>query len=93
MFFGVGVDFGVGVGWLREEFEAVAMPFEKRGQRTDEHLAVMKALWTDEVSEFHGELYDLPPGSVVVTVAVRTQACSSAISPNEPGARTMSRIS
>ncbi|MBX3284886.1 MAG: LLM class F420-dependent oxidoreductase [Acidimicrobiales bacterium] len=55
------VEFGVGVGWLREEFEAVAMPFEKRGQRTDEHLAVMKALWCDEVSEFHGELYDLAP--------------------------------
>ncbi|MEZ5202921.1 MAG: LLM class F420-dependent oxidoreductase [Acidimicrobiales bacterium] len=55
------VEFGVGVGWLREEFEAVAMPFEHRGQRADEHLAVMKALWTDDVSEFHGELYDLPP--------------------------------
>lgn len=55
------VDFGVGVGWLREEFEAVAMPFEKRGQRTDEHLQVMKTLWCDEVSEFHGELYDLDP--------------------------------
>ncbi|QXC59984.1 LLM class F420-dependent oxidoreductase [Aquihabitans sp. G128] len=55
------VDFGVGVGWLREEFEAVAMPFEKRGQRTDEHLEVMKRLWCDETSEFHGELYDLDP--------------------------------
>jgi probable F420-dependent oxidoreductase len=55
------VDFGVGVGWLREEFEAVAMPFEKRGPRTDEHLQVMKALWCDEVSEFHGEFYDLAP--------------------------------
>jgi len=55
------VDFGVGVGWLREEFEAVAMPFEKRGQRTDEHLQVMKSLWCDETSEFHGELYDLDP--------------------------------
>ena len=55
------VDFGVGVGWLKEEFEAVAMPFEKRGQRTDEHLQVMKSLWCDEVSEFHGELYDLDP--------------------------------
>lgn len=55
------VDFGVGIGWLREEFEAVAMPFERRGQRADEHLAVMKSLWTEEVSEFHGELYDLPP--------------------------------
>lgn len=55
------VDFGIGVGWLREEFEAVAMPFEKRGARTDEHLQVMKALWCDEVSEFHGEFYDLDP--------------------------------
>ncbi len=55
------VDFGVGVGWLKEEFEAVAMPFEKRGQRTDEHLQVMKSLWCDEVSEYHGELYNLDP--------------------------------
>jgi probable F420-dependent oxidoreductase len=55
------VEFGVGIGWLREEFEAVAMPFEKRGARTDEHLAVMKSLWCDEVSEFHGEHYDLDP--------------------------------
>lgn len=55
------VDFGVGVGWLREEFEAVAAPFERRGARTDEYLAVMKALWQDEVSEHRGELYDLAP--------------------------------
>ena len=55
------VDFGVGVGWLREEFGAVDMPFDQRGRRTDEHLAVMKALWCDELSEFHGELYDLDP--------------------------------
>ncbi len=54
-------DFGVGIGWLREEFEAVAMPFEQRGRRTDEHLQVMKSLWCDEISEFHGELYDLDP--------------------------------
>jgi probable F420-dependent oxidoreductase len=58
------VDFGVGVGWLREEFEAVAMPFEKRGQRTDEHLAVMKALWTEGSSSFDGELYRLPECSM-----------------------------
>ena len=55
------VEFGVGVGWLREEFEAVGMPFEQRGARTDEHLQVMKALWCDDVSEFHGEHYDLNP--------------------------------
>ena len=55
------VDFGVGVGWLREEFEAVAAPFERRGKRTDEYLQVMQSLWTDEVSSFSGETYDLRP--------------------------------
>ena len=55
------VEFGIGVGWLREEFEALGMPFERRGQRADEHLAVMKALWADEISSYRGDLYDLPP--------------------------------
>jgi probable F420-dependent oxidoreductase len=54
------VDFGVGVGWLREEFEALAMPFARRGARTDEYLQVMRSLWTDEVSSFEGEHYTLP---------------------------------
>ena len=54
------VDFGVGIGWLREEFEAVAMPFEHRAARANEHLEVMKALWTDEVSTFDGRYYQLP---------------------------------
>ncbi|MCU1369913.1 MAG: hypothetical protein JWO77_1107 [Ilumatobacteraceae bacterium] len=57
-------EFGIGVGWLREEFEALGVPFERRGQRTDEHLEVMKSLWTQETSEFHGELYDLPACSM-----------------------------
>jgi probable F420-dependent oxidoreductase len=55
------VDFGIGVGWLREEFEALQMPFERRGDRAREHLEVMKTLWCDEVSEYHGDLYDLRP--------------------------------
>jgi probable F420-dependent oxidoreductase len=55
------VDFGVGVGWLREEFEVLGMPFDDRGARCREHLAVMQSLWTEEVSEHRGELYDLPP--------------------------------
>ena len=58
------VEFGIGVGWLREEFEALAMPFERRGQRADEHLAVMRSLWTEDPSEHHGELYDLPACSM-----------------------------
>jgi probable F420-dependent oxidoreductase len=54
------VDFGVGVGWLREEFEAVSVPFAGRGARTDEYLQVMRSLWTDEVSSFAGDHYTLP---------------------------------
>lgn len=55
------VDFGIGVGWLKEEFDVLNTPFEDRGQRTDDYLAVMKSLWCDETSSFHGETYDLPP--------------------------------
>jgi probable F420-dependent oxidoreductase len=55
------VDFGVGIGWLREEFEALNVPFEHRGRRADEHLQVMVKLWTEEVSSFEGDFYSLRP--------------------------------
>jgi probable F420-dependent oxidoreductase len=55
------VDFGIGVGWLREEFEALGVPFSRRGARTEECLQVMKTLWCDEVSSFEGEFFQLPP--------------------------------
>jgi alkanesulfonate monooxygenase SsuD/methylene tetrahydromethanopterin reductase-like flavin-dependent oxidoreductase (luciferase family) len=35
---------GIGIGWLREEFEALSVPFAQRGRRTDEYLQVIKAL-------------------------------------------------
>jgi probable F420-dependent oxidoreductase len=54
------VDFGIGVGWLREEFEALGVPFSRRGARTEECLQVMKTLWCDEVSHFEGEFFQLP---------------------------------
>jgi probable F420-dependent oxidoreductase len=54
------VDLGVGIGWLREEFEALGIPWERRAARTRECLAVMKTLWCDEVSHFEGEFYRLP---------------------------------
>jgi len=46
---------GVGVGWLREEYDALGVPFEARGRRADEYLAAMRALWTDAPSTFDGE--------------------------------------
>jgi probable F420-dependent oxidoreductase len=54
------VDFGVGVGWLREEFEALGVPFERRGARTREAIEMIKRLWCDELSAYKGEFYELP---------------------------------
>ena len=55
------VDLGIGVGWLKEEFDALNVPWEKRGARTDEYLEVLRTLWCDDTSEYHGATYDLPP--------------------------------
>ena len=49
---------GVGVGWLREEFEAIGVPFARRGRRADEYLKALKAVWTGEDVEYRGEFVD-----------------------------------
>lgn len=46
---------GAGVGWLAEEFEAVGVPFERRGERTREYVEVMRKLWTERRSSHQGE--------------------------------------
>ena len=53
-------DLGVGVGWLAEEFRAVNVPWERRGARTRSYLEVMRRLWSDAVSEYKDEFYELP---------------------------------
>ena len=47
--------FGVGVGWLKEEFEALGAPFDRRGERTDEYIEAIRALWTQEKPTYKGE--------------------------------------
>jgi probable F420-dependent oxidoreductase len=46
---------GIGVGWSREEFTALGVPFERRGRRTAEYVAAMRALWSEDVASFQGE--------------------------------------
>jgi probable F420-dependent oxidoreductase len=55
--------YGVGVGWLREEAEAMGMPWDHRGARSEEHIALLRAIWCAEgdIMEFHGEFNDVPP--------------------------------
>jgi probable F420-dependent oxidoreductase len=45
---------GIGVGWQREEFEAIGMPFDQRGKRADEILELLPKLWTGEPVEHDG---------------------------------------
>jgi len=52
------VTVGVGVGWLREEFEALGAPsFDRRGAVSDEYLRIFKTLWTQDPASFCGEFY------------------------------------
>jgi len=47
--------FGVGVGWLAEEFQALGISFDRRAQRTREYIEVMRKLWTQRSSSHQGE--------------------------------------
>jgi probable F420-dependent oxidoreductase len=55
------VELGVGVGWLREEFASLGVPWDRRGDRTRSYLGVMRALWRDEISQYKDEFYELAP--------------------------------
>ena len=46
--------FGLGVGYLKAEFDAIGVPFEHRGARADEYLEAMIALWSEEKPSYHG---------------------------------------
>ncbi len=49
--------FGVGPGWMREEFEALGVPYESRGRMTDEYIEIMKTLWEKDDPEYKGEFF------------------------------------
>ncbi len=45
---------GVGIGWAKQEFEALGVPFDKRGAIADDYLAAITAAWADEVATYDG---------------------------------------
>ncbi len=47
--------FGIGVGYLKPEFDALGVSFEQKGPRTDEYIAAMRALWLQEKPSFEGK--------------------------------------
>lgn len=77
------VELGLGVGWLKEEFDALGVEWRRRGARNDEYIAAMRALWEGPHAEFHGEFVDFEPvtcsprpvnGSIPVLVGGDTDA-------------------
>lgn len=77
---------GIGAGWLEEEFDAIGVPFDRRGARTDECVLAMRALWDpDGPGSFHGEFVDFedaislprpPGGTVPITVGGHSPAAA-----------------
>ena len=51
---------GAGVGWMEEEAKILGMPWDRRGRRTDEQLALFHSLFTAEEPAFQGEFYQIP---------------------------------
>jgi len=50
---------GIGVGWNQVEFEALGQDFHDRGRRSAEQIEVLRALWTQEVVDFHGRWHNI----------------------------------
>ncbi len=51
---------GLGMGWLPQEYAAAGVPYDRRGERMDEYLRCLHALWTQDPVEFAGEFYTVP---------------------------------
>lgn len=76
---------GIGVGWLKEEFEALGVPWEKRGKRTDEYIDVLRALWANDNAHFDGDYVGFqnvtsnpkpPTGSVPIVIGGHSKAAA-----------------
>jgi probable F420-dependent oxidoreductase len=74
---------GVGIGWLEEEFRFLGSSWEDRAARTDEYVAAMRALWSEEAPSFAGETVQFTEaickprpaaGSVPIVVGGHTKA-------------------
>ena len=55
------VNFGVGIGWLKEEFANLQVPWQGRAQRCEDYIRLMKALWSPGESSYRSDHYELTP--------------------------------
>ena len=55
---------GLGIGWLKDEYQISNLQIENRGKRADEYIQLLKKIWTDDVVEFKGEFYNIPASKI-----------------------------
>jgi alkanesulfonate monooxygenase SsuD/methylene tetrahydromethanopterin reductase-like flavin-dependent oxidoreductase (luciferase family) len=55
---------GLGIGWSKDEYQVCNVPYEKRGERADEYVQLLKRIWTDDVVEFKGKYYCIPSSKI-----------------------------
>lgn len=58
------LDVGLGLGWSRDEFRSVGVPFERRGARFDEYVRCLLSIWGDDPVAFDGDFYVVPEALV-----------------------------
>jgi probable F420-dependent oxidoreductase len=85
------VALGVGAGWIREEFDALGVPFAGRGARMDEMIEVLRKLWSGEMVEHHGRFYEFPRLQMSPGVPQRIPIYSGGVS--EAAFRRVGRLS
>ena len=51
------LDVGAGVGWMKEEFDLLRVPYEERGEIMDEYLRILKVIWSEKVPHFQGKYF------------------------------------
>jgi probable F420-dependent oxidoreductase len=99
------VSMGVGVGWMKEEFDLNDTDFSTRGRRLDEMIDALRMLWRPGWTEFHGDFYDFdelmmspwPPAEVPIFVGgVSDAAVRRAVERGDgwlgEGARSLSEV-
>ncbi len=55
---------GIGIGWNEVEYESLGMEFTDRGARSEEQIALMRALWTKESVNFEGQWHTVPDAGI-----------------------------
>lgn len=55
---------GIGIGWNEVEYESLGMEFTDRGARSEEQIALMRALWTNDSVNFEGKWHTVPDAGI-----------------------------